>query len=273
MRLNDVDRLIQRMEAEPSEDLDRRIQTLLDAQPTAMPASGWRRAVRSRTARFGVAAAVLLAVALSLPFFNGDRSNVWAQALEDASKIRNYSYRVVITQKAPGPPEMETVIENAVYYISVGYAVVIENYVKGELECRSYYRRDSNDVVAIYPATKEYERRPRVAYHDETPGEMAKWVLTGNYVELGEKTVDGRVLVGLTLRRAPSGLPEYITNWHQEIWFDRETKLPVAGQTSGTDTRSGVSWVTRQDQYRFGVEFPAHFFEPKISADYTIRAR
>jgi hypothetical protein len=269
MRPNDVDRLIGHLEAQPSASLDRRIEALLDLQPRVMPAGGWRRAVRSRVARFAVAAAVLLVIAMSIPFFNGDHSNVWAQVLENTSNISNYTYRVMISQKAPGSLETETMIQSGMYYVSEGHVALVESYVNGGLERRSYYARDDNEVIEIHPATREYERRPGVASRDETPREMAKWLLTGRYVELGRKTVEGRVLVGLTTRRVPDWLPEYIVDWHQEIWFDEETKLPVVSQMSSTDKRSGLSWVNRQDQFRYGVEFSASLFEPKIPEDYT----
>jgi hypothetical protein len=269
MKPNDLDRLIEHLEAQPSDDLDWRISALLDSGPVAVPAGRLRRAVRSRVMQFAIAAAALLALVVGIPFFNGDRSSLWAQVLENTNSINNYTFRAVMSQKARGPQETETVVTNEMYYVSEGHTMMVESYVNGGLHHRSYYASDSNEVIEVYPATREYERRPGVVSRDETPREMAKWLLTGRYVELGRKTIDGRVLDGLTTRRVPDRQPKDIEDWHQEIWFDRETKLPVVSQMSFTNKRSGISWVNRQDQFRYGVEFPAYLFDPRIPEDYT----
>jgi hypothetical protein len=270
MKPKDIDQLIKRIEAQPSDDLDGRIRALLGSRPTARPSGQWSRGLRNSLTRFAVAATVLFALAVGIPFLNGDRSNVWAEALENASKTRNYSYRVVITRETSGTAGTETAaVDTMSYtYVSAGHAALIEDYIQGRLERRSYYLRDSNEVIVIYPGTQEYERRPGIAYHDQTLWDMTEWLSTGRYVELGNKTVYGRTLTGLRLQ-VPRGLPQYIADWRCEVWFDPETKLPIVGETSSLDKRFGVAWTTRQDQYQFGVQFTAHFFEPNIPEDYT----
>ncbi|MCU0914426.1 MAG: hypothetical protein MUC88_07695, partial [Planctomycetes bacterium] len=100
MRPKDMDKLVKHLQAQPSVSLDRRIEALWDRRPKVRAAARTRRTVHGRVARFAVAAAVLLALAASIPLFNGDHSNVWAQVLENTNSISNYTFRVVIIEKA-----------------------------------------------------------------------------------------------------------------------------------------------------------------------------
>jgi hypothetical protein len=268
MRSMDIDKWVKRLEAQPSEHLDRRIDALLDSQPAVVPCSLWCRTVASRGARLALAAVVLLTLIAVAPLFNADHSNVWARVLENTREIGNYTFRWTTIERRPGTQDTQ---ETTIYHIWKDHGMYIEGCTQGGRGHRLYMLYDSNTRTTVYPATKEYERYPsRESYGWDTPKEMAIWLLNGNYVELGKRTIDGRVCMGIESVREPNMLAaQGVVNWRSEVWFDAETMLPASIETSQVSTDPGVSCVIRQDRFEYGVEFPADLLDYRIPDDYT----
>ena len=107
MRPEDASRLFRHLEIQPSNRLDQRIDELLDSLPKAPPVGLWRRAMQNRVTRLALAAAVLMAVVIAAPWFNGDKSNVWAHALDNARNIGDYAFRSIRTEKSLDPQQSE----------------------------------------------------------------------------------------------------------------------------------------------------------------------
>jgi hypothetical protein len=272
MRPGNIDKLIRHLEAQPSDELDRRIDGLVDARPAVVPMGLWTKTRRQRVAGLAVAALVLLAVLIGVPLFNGDGGNVWARALDNARRIGNYSFRRTTSVKSleaePAEGDMDTTED---WYVSPEQGVYIECHVGGEVgyDYRSYHLYDSNEVITVYPATQEYERWRGVALQRMgAPREAALWLLQDDYVQLGTRTVDGRVLTGIGNRRMPKWAAPDIAEWHEEIWFDAQTMLLAANERSVVSRDPNRLYVTRQEQFRYGVEFPPRLFAPDL-AGYT----
>jgi hypothetical protein len=276
MRPEHIGKLIEHLEAQPSSRLDERIDALADSQPRVVSMRGGKRTIRSRIAGAALAAVVLLAILIGVPLFNGDGSNVWARALENTRKISNYSYQRTVIERAGDAEAPRVTVKMAeTWHISADQGIRTEYHVADERQSAStcYVLYDSSEIVTLYPATKEVHRRRAIEpFTRGTPREMSLRLLEkGNYVELGTKTVDGRVLIGIASRRASDPYLEAdgIEDWRQETWFDSETQLPAIVQVLCRTKNTGVSYEIRQDGFQYDVEFPPDFFKPVIPADYT----
>ncbi|MEN6575914.1 MAG: carboxypeptidase-like regulatory domain-containing protein [Phycisphaerales bacterium] len=277
MRPENLDKLIEHLQAQPSRDLDERIDTLLDSHPRIVSMGVRRRAIRSWTARLAVAAAVILAILVGMPLFNGDGGNVWARALENTRKISNYTFRLTRIERSPDPGQSGGIVQtDDTWYVSAQQGLYIEHHAVGEHDCdRVFYELpDSNEWIKVYPATQEYERGPRASSFgfempQELPKEAVLSLLGSDYIELGTKTADGRVLMGVRNGRIPDGASEDVAQWDNELWFDRDTMLLASREHSVLYKGSGTWHVTKQDQFRYNMEFPAHVFNPKIPEGYA----
>lgn len=273
MRPENLDKLIEHLQAQPSNDLDRRIDALLDSRPKAAARGARTRVIRHWTARQVIAAILLLALVIGIPLFNGDTSNLWARAMENTRKISNYTFRhTVIERDSDGGHAPEVVKGDATWYISAQEGLYIEHYAVAEHDCDSmfYELPDSNEWIKVYPATQEYERGRSVSpFGREMPREMALSLLGDDYVELGTKTVDGRVLTGVRNRTIPDGVSEDVAQWNQELWYDKETLLPACFELSIQYKSSDKVLVNRQGQFRYNTEFPSYVSERGIPDGYT----
>ncbi|MEN6423960.1 MAG: carboxypeptidase-like regulatory domain-containing protein [Phycisphaerales bacterium] len=275
MRPENLDKLIEHLQAQPSRDLDERIDALLDSRPTVVEARVWRRTARNRIAGVAVAAVVLLAVLIGIPLFNGDSNNVWARAFENTRKIGNYSFRHVRIEKNDGPEGSGVAVTTEeIWSVSTEQGVRIEGHANGQRDPAgtTYILYDSNEIIKVCPATREIERWPgHGSLRMGTPREMTLWLLEGDYVELGSRTVDGRVLVGIENRRNSGSPPGHddVEGWRQEIWFDKGTKLPAIIQVSFRSKSTGVFHEVLTDEFRYDVEFAPGLFTPGIPEGYT----
>ncbi|MHC4436378.1 MAG: carboxypeptidase-like regulatory domain-containing protein [Planctomycetota bacterium] len=271
MKPTDIDRLIKCLGAQPSRHLDERIDALLGALPETVLPSTRRTILRNRTTQLALAASVFLAFIVGIPLLNSNNNRLWARVLENTRNIGNYSFRLTKIVKDLGTQESRGDIqETSVRYVWKDHGTYYETYAHGELDHKTYVIYDSNQLILVYPTTKEYERRPYVSLlRYETPKKMTLWLLDKNYTELGEKTINGRVCVGIENRRDPDTLPEGVDKWHSEIWFDMETLLPAYTETSFVIMDSNSFLVIQQDQFKYGLEFPSDFLDPYIPDDYT----
>jgi hypothetical protein len=166
------------------------------------------------------------------------------------------------------------------WYFSEKNGCLMEHFGDGKLSGKTYLLFDSKETVFIKLKTKEYERRPLEQTRDDiveeaNPKRLVIQAIEGNYVELSQKTIDGRVLTGIENRDSKivfntidsSSFDEFV----QQIWFDKDTKLPVHMELVYRPRGAGWRRQVISDQFEWGVEFPADFFEPNIPSDYTLK--
>ncbi len=269
MNPKDLDKQIKQLETEPSEALDHRIDALLNSAPATTV--GTRKTTAAvRPMRWAVAALVLLAVIIATPFFNGDKSDLWAQALENMRKLGDYGFTCTWTETRVDEHGTETVTQRTQQCrISAKYGSYTETYADGKLQDMRYTILGSNEQIQIFPHLKAYVRHPYDPSTERyTPRDMTVGLLTDKFDQLGEKTIDGRVLTGIRDRRRAREQ----TDRHEdqmEMWFDRETMLPAFAEYSFKYRGPGVIQTTRREEYRYDVAFAKDLFEPNIPADYV----
>jgi hypothetical protein len=271
MRPKDIDKLIKCLGAQPSNHLDERIDALLGSLPVTVLPNTRRKILRNRITQLAMAAVVLMVVISGIPLLNSDNNRLWARALENIRNLGNYNFRLTrIIRDSDAQESNGDIHETSMRYAWKDHGIYYETYAHGELDHKTYVIYDSNELILVYPKTKEYERRSYISsLRNETPKEMTLWLLDKNYTELGEKIINDRVCVGVENRRSPGTLPKGIEKWHSEIWFDMETLLPAYTETSFVITDTNSSCVIQQDQYKYGLEFPSDFLDPHIPDDYS----
>ena len=277
MRPENLDKWIEHLRAQPSDDLDRRIDALLDSQPKAESTGGCKRTPRSWTARLAIAAVVTLAVLIGIPLFNGDRGSVWARAIENARKVSNYTFHLTRIQKSSDSGQSGEIVQtDDTWYVSAQQGLYIESHAVGEHDFSSvfYELPDSNEWIKVYPAAQEYERGPSASslgfeMPQELPKEAVLSLLGSDYVELGTKSIDGRVLMGVRNSRIPDGASEDVAQWNNELWFDNKTMLLASREQSVLYKGSGTWHVTRQDRFQYNTGFPSHVSAREIPEGYA----
>ncbi len=265
MNSRDNDKWIEHLKTEPSDYLDKRINALV----ASLPMVSRKRGLRNRTVQLALAAIMLLLAVVFVPLFNQDRGRAWAKALANAQTLSDYSYHYTRTEFSPGSEENTTTrVLTGTYYVSGRYGSYNKTFINGRLDDELYCLRNTNQWVQVFPRTKEYLSRPLVARAlEQRPKEMAVWLLSGRYTELGEKTVDDRVLAGLENLQTHR-IKEDTVQYRTEAWFDTETMLPASITYSVELKNRGMTVRTVQDQYHYDIEFPADLFEPNIADDY-----
>lgn len=255
---------------------------LLDQMEPERNAWKWIRIMSHRITKPAVAAAILI-IAFTVIYFLGysiyGNNSAWARALRNTN---NFKWRVTSTKTSDIPEEdKEIATESEMFwYFSEQYGGIMECFVDRKLYSKTYLLFDSNETVYINLTTKEYERRPLTQTRDDiveniNPKQLVIRTLEGHYVELGQKTINGQVLTGIESRNSKIifssvnsiSFDEFVL----QIWFDKDTKLPVLVELvyrfKGADYRRRLI----SDQFEWDVEFPVNLFKPDIPSDYTIK--
>ncbi|MBN1362424.1 MAG: hypothetical protein JW993_17645 [Sedimentisphaerales bacterium] len=238
------------------------------------------RIMRNSMARFGVAAALLVAVLLGLHIFTGTSHVAWANVLAKVSAFDTYIFRSrVVETSGPRPDGFDFGSDSvSTVYYSEQYGRFSEDYRNDKLFARFYTLPDTNELVVICYSPNVYDRRELTASQiDEMrrnhPKRIVTKILEADYVELGEDRLEGKRVRGVELRDPSVMVDEgketpSVDEFRARFWIDVETELPVWVEVeiapAGSPKRQTVVW----DQFQWGVPLAASLFEPNIPADF-----
>jgi hypothetical protein len=198
----------------------------------------------------------------------------------DALDTYVFRSRTVETE-GPRPDGFIFATENAtIQYFSKDYGRLSENYKNDELFMRSYTRlRESESVYVCYP-TEWYDRRPlteaqiaEMQWMD--PKQIINRILSADYTELGEDTIDGKRVKGVELRDITALLDEGqeappLDEFVARFWIDVETELPVWVEFQAVGTGSSTRRTQIFDQFEWDPPLTASLFEPNIPAGFKL---
>ena len=136
------------------------------------------------------------------PFLRGTSGTSWAAVLERVNGFDTCVYRSrEVETTGPRLNGFEFATENeSKNYRSEIYGTFSENYKNGKLSVRHYMLLQEGQHISIGGYDSEHKLCLRTAvtdrslreFHDGDPRRMIAKILAGNYVEIGEDTIEGR---------------------------------------------------------------------------------
>jgi hypothetical protein len=246
----------------------------------------WRNIMRNPITKLSIAAAVVIAAALlGLHFFSDTSSITWADVLEQVLTFDTCVYRSrTVETSGPRPDSFEFATENeSMEYRSETYGSFSESYEKGELAKRAYTLLKDKKYIAMFIRANHDNLCLRASLNDQQiqehidsdPRRIISKILNGKYTELGQNTIDGKSVRGISLddpnllahegKEAPT-----LDDFSSSIWIDTKTGLPVWVEVSilpkGSPMRMTMIW----DRFQWGVPLEASLFVPNITDDFEV---
>jgi hypothetical protein len=286
----EIESLAKRTQFEPDASADRRIlsaaEAALDRRMDAARAGEARltgRLTMKRTiAKLAIAATVIAAALLGIHFFSGTSGTSWAAVLQKVSGFDTcvYRWRTVETSgPRPNGFEFTTDEEHRIRRSEV-YGSFTENYENDKLTGLDYCLLQDKQNVTLDPRSKVCRRgtlteKGLQEFDYYYPKRTVMKILEGNYTELGQDTIGGKVVRGIEVRD-PNALADEThpmppaEDFSARFWIEPDTLLPIWVEISavfkGSPTRVTAVW----DQFEWGVPLEASVFTPDIPADYKV---
>ena len=259
-----------------------RFRRLLNRVEQAKPS--WRNIMRTPIAKLTIAAAVIVAALLGIHFSGGTSTTAWAAVLEKVNGFDTCVFRTRhVETTGPRPDGFEFATEKeSKEYRSDTYGSFSENYENGKVSVRHYTLLQERQHLSFY-GQGPHKMCMRMAiddkgireFYNSDPRRLVAKILAGNYIELGEDTIEGKRVRGIELRD-PNVLGDEenkvppMDDFAASFWIETETQLPVWMEISlvpkGSATRMTMIW----DQFEWGVPLEASLFKPEIPADYEV---
>jgi hypothetical protein len=266
-------------------DADERVfRDVAEAQDSARdnaPASPalWRMTMRNPMTKWAVAAAVIVACLVVLPFRKGTGSGVaLADVLTRLGQVTAYVYqmRSTVTSQVGGQTvnsETESTILSSHEY---GEKMTMEMRVAGSGQAtrsEMYMLPQKKVWYTVMPDQKKYMRldydesmMQRQQKQNNDPRALVEMILRCKYRSLGRSVVDGVEVEGFETTD-PNYLSGMFGQADVKMWVDVKTQLPVRSEQDVVTDQMKMRLVS----YRFQWNVPASEadFEPALSADYT----
>lgn len=220
--------------------------------------------------RFGIAAAVVVAVLIGLNQLGGSSTGVaWGEVARKVQASRGVIYR---ERRGPERPQSDS--DRAITYLSATHYRG-DSFLKGEPWISMYDDRAAGKRVVLLHAQKGYVledikltdegNRKHANYQD--PAWWVQKFLTCKYTKLKPKEIDGALCEGIeTTDLAILEAPEpKVTSLVARLWVSVETGYPVLfeGDFNGPEKNYTVF-----DQFQWDVAIGPSIFEPNIPAGY-----
>ena len=246
-----------------------------------------RSIMKSSMARLAVAAAIVAAVVLGLfEFIGSDEGSgvVWAEV---ARKVE--ASRGLIVRSADSIPSSEG--DYTITHTSPRYSRK-DFYKDGQIIRTGYVDLTASDTYTLADVfhahklcvTTTYKRSEYQLFLElrddwTNPSFLVRMILSGEHIELGQKTIEGVLCEGIeTTDPACLGpLPEQVNNLRVEfrLWVSTETGYPVLYESSMSGEYEGEVWEygSVMDQFQWDAELDSAIFEPNIPPDYEAVTR
>ncbi len=289
-RVHEIESLAKRTQFEPDASADQRIlsaaEAALDRRMDVSRATEARltgRLIMKRTiAKLAIAAAVVAVALLGIHFFSGTSSPSWAAVLKKVSSFDTCTYRWrTIETSGPRPDGFEFTTDTE-YRVrrSETYGSFTENYENGKLTGLDYCLLQDKQNVSLDPRHETCRRSPLTDeglgwFEYYYPKRTVLKILEGPYTEIGQDTINGKVVRGIEVRD-PNAMADDkhpmppANDFRARFWIDPETLLPVWVEASGVFKDSPTRLTAVWDQFEWGAPLDASVFTPQIPTDYQV---
>jgi hypothetical protein len=289
-RAKEIESLARRTQFEPDASADQRIlsaaEAALDRRMDVARATEarliWRLTMKGTIAKLAIAAAVIAAALLGIHFFTGTAGTSWAAVLEKVSSFDTCIYRWRTVEMSGRRPDGFEFTTDQEYRIrrSETYGSFTENYENDKLTGLDYCLLQDKQSVTLDPRRKTCRRSALTEeglreFDYYYPKRTVMKILEGDYIEIGQDTIGGKVVRGIEVRD-PNALADEAhpmppaDDFSARFWIEPETLLPIWVEVSavfkGSPTRITAVW----DQFEWGVLLGASVFAPEIPADYEV---
>ncbi len=250
----------------------------------------WRTIMKSRFARYSVAATIVVAAALTLTdplgFLGNSHGVVLGQVAEKVGRIQTVTVQEKRYFYEQGQDE-PFLVADARKYVSTERGEVEEQYdLQGNLMYRAYMLKQERRFVLVAPPWKAYLDLPLdeaviPLLESMTPKGMIDYFTSRDYRQLGHSQYDGHEVEGfeispVTVLPVP---PQYrfllpFESVQLRLWVDVETSLPAGVEMEIASDRSVLTWFKRirvlaqAYDLQWDTPIPDQTFDPNIPPDY-----
>lgn len=166
--------------------------------PAAQPAGdfAWRRAMKSRIARYALAAIVLIGVFANWQFIDGTSSMAWAQVLDQVAGVKAVVYKARIDAVENGQPA-QVLIEAT---LADEYGTRMDVYRGEQLVGRFFTLEDRRKRVILFPEKHKYievDLTEKNRLENGDPKLIVEAFLKGDYKKLGKREINGVSVKGI----------------------------------------------------------------------------
>lgn len=240
----------------------------------------WRTIMKSRISKLAVAAAIIIAVVVVLPFFSGDGSGVvLANVLTKIEQVRAFMYKMnmrITASMGENMPAIDLDMEMTTI-ISKDFGMKTETITvdrnTGEKSTHTAYVIPHEGIaVTLMPDKKKYMQMEfdddllaKMKQENKDPREIIKRMMGSEYTELGRSVVDGVEVDGFqTTDPNIIGVGENVT---LTLWVDAESWLPVRSEI---ESKKGDQMQVHVVVSEFNWDIPvtAEDFKPVIPDDF-----
>lgn len=235
--------------------------------------------MRNPIAKLAAAAVILAAIGLgALEFIStgGKSGVVWAQVADRVDASRGFIYQMRQTQTRA---DMDRPIElRMINYECPAHGSRSEGYNGDRLISNGYASYDEGVQVILLHTIKRYTQRtlpprPAGAAADLPAGAMPKAMVrqytSGDYKELGRRTIDGVEAEGIEVQNPMGFMGNFQVDSHTaQLWVSVETGYPVLIESDVVGNNGTLRIKTVMDQFQWDIEFDPSEFKTAIPPDY-----
>ena len=237
----------------------------------------WRTIMQSKVTRYAAAAVVILGVFIGMYVLgiSPDGSSVaWASLAERVEQVKTVIYRMHSTtvgesKVMSGESDMEMMMSSE-------YGMRMDTFMDGKLTTQAYVIFADKTIVTLMPEAKKYAKltltddlQEKMRKQSYDPKEMIGGFMKSDYVELGQKEIDGVLVEGIEINDSVMmGMP--VEGLKGQLWVDVKTDFPVLlemeMETKIRDKLMTIKMV--MNGFQWNVELDKSEFEYVIPEDY-----
>jgi hypothetical protein len=293
-----IKKLIKRSDVTTGSKVDKRVlgnalddlERLKQAKSIGTRPNIWRMIMKSRITKLATAAVIITAVLIGVYQFGGSidgASVVWAEVANKIEQMPTCIHRGKAILTCDGK-EVDFLTGDVIEYFSPEYGSRQDMYNQwGEIMHRVYTLREEKVSVTVIPALKQYKvaglTEAEVSVFQMGQKQILEQIKSGQYVELGSKTIDGVRVEGIEFSNplliVGSGYPIKFDDVVMRLWVDVETSLPVQIDAEAvTNDKYLTVWTGGKpvevkaimDGFQWYADIDQSVFEPNIPDDYTL---